>query len=177
MNEKSSNSRTIIIAIVAGLVLLCLCLLIVGVAGFLYFQTSRSETAVASPAVEYILDVSARMDLPAQGSPSTRLEIARGALAEMTRATSSDGQAGLRVFGSGAQPVACQDTALLLPLASGNQAQIANEVSDLQPGDARRRLWSRRWSPPFAIWPTATAPVRWWSSLAGRMIVSRRRRP
>src|ERR1700682_2795322 len=92
-----------------GAVLLLACVTL-GVAGYMAY--SRQPAAVASaPSVEYILDATQRMSQMADGENDTRLNVARGVLAEIVRPSDPTVTAGLRVFGSGAQPAACSDTA------------------------------------------------------------------
>lgn len=67
---------------------------------------------------------------------STRLALAQAVLAEVIRPAEPSLTAGLRVFGSGAQLAACQDTDLLVPLALANQALIADRLGTLQAGAA-----------------------------------------
>src|SRR5512143_3670224 len=101
--------------VLGGCVLLVLCVGVIGAgaAGVWYL---RGRTPPASqPAVEYILDASPRMAQPSEGS--TRLAVAQGVLAEIVRPAEPSVTAGLRVFGSGKLPAACQDTDLLVPLA------------------------------------------------------------
>jgi hypothetical protein len=137
MNENPSKNRLpLIIGGSVGLIVICLCLAVAGGAAAFMFLGPRSETVAETPAVsvEYVLDVSQRMSLTAQGAAVSRLELAQGAMAEMARATPADAWSGLRVFGSGAQTGACRDTDLLLPLAAGNQNRIATELVGLQTG-------------------------------------------
>ncbi len=123
----------------AGCAVLALCLCIVGVAGggYLWFNQREPERG-NQPAVEYILDASPRMTLPAAGADgeATRLKVAQGVLAEIVRPADPDVTAGLRVFGNGAVPVACQDTNLLVPLAPANQGQISDQALRLEAGAA-----------------------------------------
>src|SRR5438093_9491573 len=96
------------VVVVAGLV----CVGLAGAGYYLY--TSRALPA--QPAVEYILDASPRMAEPAQTDGGTRLAVAQGVLAEIVRPADPQVTAGLRVFGTGALPQACQDTRLVVPL-------------------------------------------------------------
>jgi hypothetical protein len=116
---------------------LCACVAAVSGGGYLWFN-QREPARGDQPAVEYILDASPRMALPAAGADSdaTRLAVAQGVLAEIVRPAAPDVTAGLRVFGNGAVPVACQDTNLLVPLAPANQGQISDQALALQAGAA-----------------------------------------
>ena len=95
----------------------------------------RPTASAATPNVEYILDASPRM--LDQNNGATRLSVAQGVLAEIVRPASTRVAAGLRVFGSGAVSAgagACQDTALLVPLAPATQAAISDRVQTFQGG-------------------------------------------
>jgi hypothetical protein len=106
---------------------------VVGV--YFWLSPTRVVTTGEQPAVEYILDASPRMGLPAQGGDSgTRLSVAQGVLAEIVRPAKSDLTAGLRVFGTGVIPEACRDTELLVPLTQANQAEISNRLLALEVG-------------------------------------------
>jgi hypothetical protein len=134
MSEKSTQNRwLLVVGLVVGLFLLCLCLAGVVWAGF-YVYTSRATTIAEPPAVAYILDVSDRMRLPAEGAVGSRHEVARGVMAELIRPNPPEMQSSLRVFGSGAQPISCEDTALLLALGQNNHNQLADTLSDLAQG-------------------------------------------
>jgi hypothetical protein len=115
---------------------LCVCLAVLAVGG--YFWLNRGAAPSDEPAVEYILDASPRMALPAAGAEdeASRLAVAQGVLAEIIRPADPDVTAGLRVFGNGALPVACEDTDLLVPLAPANQAAISDRALALQAGAA-----------------------------------------
>jgi hypothetical protein len=129
-----SRRRGWMIALVAALALICLCLVAIGVGGG-YFYWRAEEAVVAGNGVEYILDVSSRMDLPAEGSDSSRLIVARNVMAETIRPSRAE-VAALRFFGSGALTQACQDTDLVVPLAPDNQARIAQELTAVSSGEA-----------------------------------------
>jgi len=134
MSEKSTQNRwLLVVGLVVGLFLFCLCLGGVVWAGF-FVYTSRATTIAEPSAVAYILDVSERMRLPAEGAVGSRHDVARGVMAELIRPNPSEMQSSLRVFGSGAQPVSCEDTALLLALAQNNQNQLSDTLSDLAQG-------------------------------------------
>jgi hypothetical protein len=134
-----SNNRNRTLMIVGGLVAvlaLCLCaVLALGMGGYFFYQQQGGVvTTQQQPAVEYILDASPRMAQPTDGG--TRLEVARGILAEVVRPADTAVTAGLRVFGNGAVATACQDTNLLVPLAVSNQAKIADAATGLEAGSA-----------------------------------------
>src|SRR5205085_3646978 len=65
-----------------------------------------------------------------------RLSVAQAVLAEIVRPAAPSLTAGLRVFGGGSQPEACQDTQLVVPLARASQAQIANQLGTVKAGPA-----------------------------------------
>jgi hypothetical protein len=129
-----ASRRGWMIGLLAALVLLCLCLGGMGIAAGYYFWPVR-EAEVAGNGVEYVLDVSARMDLPAEGSDGSRLVVARNVMAEVIRPSRAEAAA-LRFFGSGATAQACQDTDLVVPLAPENQARIALELGAVSSGQA-----------------------------------------
>ena len=129
------RQRSPLVYVGVGCVVIALCALCVGVAGAGWYFYTQSPTPVASrPAVEYILDASPRMAQPSDGESGTRLAVAQGVLAEIIRPSDPTVTAGLRVFGTGAIAVSCQDTNLLVPLAPANQGQIANHVLALSTG-------------------------------------------
>ena len=101
-------------------------------AGGYYLYTRRALPT--QPAVEYILDASPRMAQPAQTDGGTRLGVAQGVLAEIVRPADPKVTAGLRVFGTGALPQACQDTRLVVPLAIAVQGQISTQLLGVTSG-------------------------------------------
>jgi hypothetical protein len=129
-----STRRRWLTALVAALALICLCIAAIGIRGG-YFYLRTAEVVVAGNGVEYVLDVSSRMDLPAEGSDSSRLIVARNVMAETIRPSRAE-VAALRFFGSGATAQACQDTDLVVPLAPDNQARIAQELTAVRSGEA-----------------------------------------
>jgi hypothetical protein len=133
MTAQPSTARrpSTIILIGCGALLLVLCCAAVA-GGMVYFAFRRGAIVQAQPAVEYILDASPRMQQPSEGG--TRLSIARGILAEIIRPSDPGLTAGLRVFGTGALPVACSDTDLLVPLAPASQGEISDSLLGLNPG-------------------------------------------
>jgi hypothetical protein len=132
------TARTIrrrwLIALLGALALLCLCLAGIGIAGGYYYWRT-GEPDLAGNGVEYVLDVSSRMELPAEGSDGSRLVVARNVMAEVVRPSRAE-VAALRLFGSGATAPACQDTNLVVPLAPANQARIAQELEAVAAGQA-----------------------------------------
>jgi len=86
------------------------------------------------PAVAYILDTSSRMGLPSE--QGTRLSVAQAILAEIVRPADPGLTSGLRVFGGGALPQACEDTELVVTFAPANQSAIAEGALGLQAGGA-----------------------------------------
>jgi hypothetical protein len=131
-----ANRRPLLFGL-GGCALLALCLALAGgVSALGYFLSQRGAGRAPQPAVEYIMDASPRMALPAEGSDASRLAVAQGVLAEIVRPADPTVTAGLRVFGSGALPEACQDTDLLVPLATANQGAISDRLLALQSGAA-----------------------------------------
>ena len=131
----TSRKRSMVPWLAAGCVALCLAVLCVaiGAGGFFYYN-QRSVATVSAPSVEYILDATQRMAQMANGENDTRLNVARGVLAEIVRPSDPAVTAGLRVFGSGAQPAACSDTALLVPLAPASQPRISTHLLSITNG-------------------------------------------
>jgi len=107
----------------------CACV-VAAAAGGVYYLNSRPKAQ--EPTVAYILDTSARMAEPSEGG--TKLEVARGVMAEIVRPAHPGVTAGLRVFGSGAEAEACRDTQLVVPFATANQPAIAESLDGLQAG-------------------------------------------
>ena len=138
MTEISSpppapNRRPLWLAL-AGCAVLLLCVLVVGgAAGANYF--TRNRPTAAEPAVEYVLDASPRM-VAASDVGGTRLAVAQGVLAEIVRPADPSLTAGLRGFGTGAQPAGCQDTELVVPLAPSTQSEISSRLLEVQAGAA-----------------------------------------
>ncbi|MCC6189465.1 MAG: hypothetical protein IT318_10540 [Anaerolineales bacterium] len=135
--EGASSRQRPAWPIAVGCAALAVCLGLAGIAGAgaLWFSR-RAAGSGRQPAVEYILDASPRMALPAQGAQASRLVVAQGVLAEIVRPADPGVSAGLRVFGSGALPDACRDTDLLVPLGTANQGEISDRVQALQAGAA-----------------------------------------
>ena len=134
--SSSSNSRrTLWLGLGGGaFVMLCLCLAI-GVGGGVALYLDRKPPVSEGAAVMYVLDASPRMALPGEtGAP--RLTAARGVLAEIVRPADPSVLAGLRVFGTGAVNRACQDTNLLVPLATSSQKLISDKASSLEVGQS-----------------------------------------
>ncbi len=135
MTAQPSSARrpstVILIGCAALLIVLC-CAAVAG--GIAYFVLRRGPIVQAQPAVEYILDASPRMQQPSEGG--TRLSVARGVLAEIIRPSDPQLTAGLRVFGTGALPVACSDTDLLVPLAPASQGEISDSLLGLDAGSS-----------------------------------------
>jgi hypothetical protein len=121
---------------IGGCVILAICLGLAGAAAGAVWFSQRNQARAAEPAVEYILDASPRMSLPAEGADTSRLAVAQGVLAEIVRPADPEVTAGLRVFGSGALPEACQDTDLLVPLGPARQGEISDRLLALQSGAA-----------------------------------------
>jgi hypothetical protein len=129
------RQRSLIPYLAAGCAVLGLCVICAALfGGGYFFYTQRSVTAVSAPSVEYILDATQRMAQMAAGENDTRLNVARGVLAEIVRPSDPAVTAGLRVFGSGAQPAACSDTALLVPLTPASQPQISTHLLSITNG-------------------------------------------
>ena len=132
-SAPSSRRPRSIILIGCGALLVVLCCAAVA-GGIAYYALGRGVIGQAEPAVEYILDASPRMQQSSEGA--TRLSVARGVLAEIVRPSDPDVTAGLRVFGTGALPVACSDTDLLVPLAPASQGEISDSLLGLNAGDS-----------------------------------------
>jgi hypothetical protein len=104
------------------------------VVGGIYLMRNR-QPAGPQPVVAYVLDTSARMQLPAQGSSgATRLSVAESVLAEALRPSEASLTSGLRVFGAGSNTDSCKDTSVVVPFAPANQTQIVTKLSQLAPG-------------------------------------------
>ncbi len=130
-----ARKRNLVPWIAGGCVVLGLCFLCAAsLGGYYLFTTRRTAATTSVPSVEYILDATQRMAQPAAGENDTRLNVARGVLAEIVRPSDPAVTAGLRVFGSGAQPAACSDTDLLVPLALANQTQISTHLLSITHG-------------------------------------------
>ena len=124
--------RRRLILLGCGAALAFLCVASGGVGAYLYF---RDRTGPAEePAVAYILDTSPRMNLSSEGG--SRLSVAQAILAEIVRPADPTYTTGLRVFGSGARPAACEDTELVVPFSAANQSAIADRLLGLQVGAA-----------------------------------------
>lgn len=135
MADKSSASRRGL-WIAGGLGLaavaaagICLAAVVIGV-----IISQRARPAANQPAVEYILDVSPRMNELTEGG--TRLSVAQAALAEIVRPSDPSIASGFRIFGSGASADPCQDTDLIVPLSPSNQTLITRGIFRAQLGDA-----------------------------------------
>jgi hypothetical protein len=130
-SEPQSGERrrnTVIIFVVVLLLIACL-----GAGGVgAYFLTRGDQSADEEPAVAYILDTSPRMSLAAE--QGTRMSVAQAIMAEVVRPTDPELMAGLRVFGSDAIAQACDDTELIVPFATDNQAAIADSLRRLAVG-------------------------------------------
>jgi hypothetical protein len=119
-------------AILAGCAVLSL-LALCGAAVAGWRLLSLRPPAPSQPAVEYVLDTSARMALPADTGGGTRLAVAQSVLAEIIRPANPALTAGLRVFGTGPAAPGCTDTQLLVPLAPANQGKIADSLLAIGP--------------------------------------------
>jgi len=128
--------RNPIVYVAAGCALIAICALCAAAAGGAYFYSTKRQVARGPnvPSIEYILDATARMAQKADGENDTRLNVARGVLAEIVRPSDPAVTAGLRVFGTGAQAAACSDTSLLVPLAPASQTQISTHLLALTTG-------------------------------------------
>ena len=92
----------------------------------------NGETAIPASVI-YVVDASARMELPAFNQTETRLELAQIALADIIVQT-EDTAAGLHIFGAGTPQDGCEDTTSVLPIGIGQNQQIAQQVNNLSPG-------------------------------------------
>jgi hypothetical protein len=130
-----ARKRNVVPWVAGGCAVLGLCVLGAAVAGGgYYFYSQRPVTAASAPSVEYILDATQRMAQMANGENDTRLNVARGVLAEIVRPSDPTVTAGLRVFGSGAQAAPCSDTTLLVPLTPASQTQISTHLLSITSG-------------------------------------------
>ncbi len=123
------RSWTVWVGAGCGLLLLLTCCTSAAVGAYFYL---RPNNAGGEPAVEYVLDASPRMNESTEGG--TRIEVARGVLAEIVRPANPDLNSGLRLFGSGAVAQACQDTQLVVPFATSNQDKIATQLEGVKAG-------------------------------------------
>ena len=119
----------------AGCALLVVCgIVFSAVAAGWWWFFRKSATEARLPAVEYLVDASARMALASAGGGGDRLAAARSVLAEIIRPASLEVRAGLRVFGTGVVLDACEDSDLVVPLAPANQPKIADRLSAVNTG-------------------------------------------
>ncbi len=125
---KPPSRRGTYLAVGCAVIALCVLCAAAAGGGYYFYSQRNVPTTGSVPSVEYILDATSRMSQPAEGENDTRLNVARGVLAEIVRPSDPTVTAGLRVFGSGAQPTACNDTALLVPLAPSTQEQISTHL-------------------------------------------------
>ena len=125
--SKSSVVVTILLALLGAAIL----------AG-IFFLRPRPGT-IASNTI-YVVDASARMLLPFGPGDSTRLQVARNLINELTRGASATTFTGIRLFGSGAVEQPCIDTTLLVPPAANNQQEITQKLSRLQTGPGEAAL-------------------------------------
>lgn len=116
---------------IAAVLLGCI---ITSAAGAALYFSFRERFESAQPTVAYILDTSPRMREPTE--EGVRLDLARGVLAEIVRPSNPVLTSGLRVFGSGAVAVSCEDTELVVPLSPSNQRQIASQLGTLEAGSS-----------------------------------------
>lgn len=129
MSATVSKSRTPLILLAGcGVAAVCLVAVVAAVAAF-FIVRGRGGKA-AEPTIEYILDASPRMESASDGD--TRIGTARGIMAEIVRTADPRLTAGLRVFGTGAQPQGCQDTDLVVPFATANQGRIEGRLGGVE---------------------------------------------
>src|SRR3990172_2534724 len=111
---------------------------VAGIGGYYFFRDWFDQNLAGllptaeQPAVAYILDTSGRMGLPSE--QGTRLSVAQAILAEIVRPADPGLTSGLRVFGGGALPQACEDTELVVSFAPANQSAIAEGALGLEGG-------------------------------------------
>lgn len=127
---QSGEGRRNTVIIFVAVLLLIACLGAGGVGA--YFLTRGDQSTDEEPAVAYILDTSPRMSLAAE--QGTRLSVAQAIMAEVVRPADPELTAGLRVFGSDAVAQACDDTELIVPFSTDNQAAIADSLRHLAVG-------------------------------------------
>lgn len=129
-SAPSARPRWLVPALAGcGLIAACVCVAAAAAGGYAYFRTPRGSTSV--PTIEYVLDASPRMESPSS-SGEPRLVVARGVLADIVRTADPGLTAGLRVFGTGAQPQGCEDTDLVVPLASSNHTTIQSTLAGVE---------------------------------------------
>lgn len=123
------DRRPLIVIVVVAFVGLCL---FVAAAVTAFYLLRNRVGRGAQPTIEYILDASPRMNSASGGD--SRISVARGVLAEIVRTSDPQLTAGLRVFGTGVSGESCQDTNLLVPLATSNQVKIEKGLGGVAPG-------------------------------------------
>jgi hypothetical protein len=131
-----ATGRSPLGVVLGGCALLAVCgLALVAVGSGLWWLAQRGADT-SQPTVEYVVDASTRMALPAEGGgSSTRLGVARAVLAEIVRPAAANVTAGLRSFGvSDLAADVCQDSNLLVPLGPANQGLIADQLLALDHG-------------------------------------------
>ncbi len=128
MSTPESKRRSYIIWFVGCAITLVCLLAIVGALVFIIIR--GREGKAEQPTIEYILDASPRMESLSNGD--TRINVARGIMAEIVRTADPRLTAGLRVFGTGAQSEGCQDTDLVVPFATANQGKIEGRLGGLE---------------------------------------------
>ncbi|MBP7998122.1 MAG: hypothetical protein KA314_15495 [Chloroflexi bacterium] len=92
------------------------------------------------PALLFVVDASARMNLPFSGGSGNRFAAAQNFVSELTRGSNTSSTLGLRVFGGGAEADPCRDTHLLVPIADNSQTDIRRELTGVQPNAAEAGL-------------------------------------
>ena len=89
--------------------------------------------AASDPALLFVVDASARMNLPFSGGSGKRFAAAQNFVSELTRGSTSRASVGLRVFGAGAESDPCRDTSLPVPLSPTTQTEIRRQLATTQP--------------------------------------------
>jgi hypothetical protein len=140
VQSSAAKRRTWVWWVAGGCVLLLIMACVVAAAAGVFFFLQRNRPTAGQPTVEYILDSSPRMAQPTEGG--SRIEVARGVMAEIVRPANPALTSGLRVFGNGALPTPCQDTKLIVPFAASNQDQIANQLEAVKAGSSSDSAFS-----------------------------------
>jgi hypothetical protein len=130
-NSEESRRKLVLGGVAAFLLIAAFILVVIAI---IFFYWRSRQLAVEQANVQYVLDASSRMNVPAEGGTATRLEVARSVLGEVVRPTDPDVAVGLRLFGAGDDPRPCFDTSLLVPLGQANQERIVAELQGVMAG-------------------------------------------
>ncbi len=128
--STTDSKRRLPSVLLVGCAITAVCLIVIVATIAAFFIVRGRGGKAAEPTIEYILDTSPRMESLSNGD--TRIRVARGIMAEIVRTADPRLTAGLRVFGTGAQPQGCQDTDLVVPFATANQGKIEGQLGGLE---------------------------------------------